>query len=260
MVRQSWRMAGVAALAAAALFFAAGPSLAAGHGGGGGGHGGGGHGGGGHASGGVAHSGGFSHGGYNHGGYNHGGYNHGGYNHGYHHDRDRFFFGFGLGFGYPFYGGYYPWYYPGYYGGGYYGGYGNGDYAAAAYAPSSYAYADAPSTYTAPSVVTTAGTPPLPDENAIYIRVQVPPDAEVWFEGQKTTQAGPVRFFESPPVAPGRNYVYHIRARWSENGRQVDQTRDAPVYAGDKFSIDFTKMRKTQQREKVPAPREKGPE
>jgi len=83
--------------------------------------------------------------------------------------------------------------------------------------------------------------------------VQVPAVAEVGFEDQKTTQKGPVRFFESPPVAPGRKYVYHIRARWMDNGREVDQTREVNVYAGDKFSIDFTKT----QREMVPPPKPK---
>jgi uncharacterized protein (TIGR03000 family) len=91
-------------------------------------------------------------------------------------------------------------------------------------------------------------------EDAVYVRVQVPPDAEVWFEGQETTQKGPVRFFESPSLAPGRQYVYHIRARWNENGHEVDQTREAPVYAGDKFSIDFTKMKN----ETPPKPRPAG--
>ena len=70
-------------------------------------------------------------------------------------------------------------------------------------------------------------------------------------KGQKTSQAGPVRFFESPPVAPGREYVYHIRARWNQNGHEVQQVRDVNVYAGDKFSVDFTKM------ERLPLPKPK---
>jgi uncharacterized protein (TIGR03000 family) len=78
----------------------------------------------------------------------------------------------------------------------------------------------------------------------------VPADAEVWFEGHKTAQKGPVRFFESPPVTPGIEYVYHIRARWKENGQDVDEVREATVYAGSKVGIDFTKR----QREKVPPP------
>jgi uncharacterized protein (TIGR03000 family) len=103
--------------------------------------------------------------------------------------------------------------------------------------------------YSYPSVPTVPDTYAVPNENAVYIRVQVPPDAEVWVEGQKTTEKGPVRFFESPPLTPGRKYVYHIKARWTEDGREVEQTREVPVYAGDKFSINFTKG------EKVPPPK-----
>jgi uncharacterized protein (TIGR03000 family) len=92
-----------------------------------------------------------------------------------------------------------------------------------------------------------------PNDNAIYVRVQVPADAEVWFEDQRTSQKGPVRFFESPPVAPGRKFVYQIRARWKEDGQVVDQAREAIVYAGSKVGIDFTKT----DREKVPPPKPK---
>lgn len=252
MVRQRCLIARVAALVTAALVWAAGPALAAGHGGGGGGHGGGGggHGGGGHGGGG--HGGGM-HGGGVHGGGHGGGYYHGGghghyYHHGYYYPG---FYGFGLGLGLGYYGGYYGGYYPGYLDSWYYGDYGPSTYTAA----DNYPYTTAPALSGGTSgyagMATIPSVYPPPNENAIYVRVQVPEDADVWFEGQQTTQKGPVRFFESPPVAPGRNYVYHIRARWKENGQPVEQTRDVTVYAGDKFSIDFTKM---QQREKMPAP------
>jgi len=244
MMRQWCSIARVAALATAALLFAAGPSLAQ-HGGHGGGHAGGGHAGGGHA-GGFSHGGvggSFSHGGYSHGGV-HDGFHHGGFDH-----RGFYGFGLGLGLGYPWYWGGYG-YYPGYYDSWYYG-----DYGAPAYAPGYYDYSAAPDSYanaySYPAVQVPPQNPSLatapqnftpPNENAVYVRVKVPPDAEVWFEGEKTTQTGPVRFFESPSLTPGRKYVYHIKARWTENGRQVEQTRDVPVYAGDKFSVDFTKM------------------
>jgi uncharacterized protein (TIGR03000 family) len=252
MMRQWCSIARVGALTTAALLFAAGPSLAQ-HGGGGhggGGHGGGGHGGGGHASGGHGsggHGGSFSHGGA--GGFHHGGS--GFHNGGYYHNRG--FYGFGIGLGYPWYGGYgyggYG-YYPGYYDSWYYG-----DYAPRAYYPGYSNYAATPDSYADtysyppaaiapqnPSLATVPQTLPPPNENAIYIRVQVPRDAEVWFEDQLTTQKGPVRFFESPSLTPGRKYVYHIKARWTENGKVIEKSRDYEVYAGDKFSTDFTKM------------------
>src|SRR5262245_11779316 len=55
--------------------------------------------------------------------------------------------------------------------------------------------------------------------SAATIRVRVPADAEVWFGLEKTTQTGPERTFQSPPVPPGRSYVYSVRARWVEGGK-----------------------------------------
>ena len=261
MVRQCYSIGRVVALLTAALLFSSGTSLAAGHGGGGhgggghggGGHGGGGHGGGGHGGGGHGGGGGFHNGGFHNGGFHNGGFHHHGFYPG--------FYGFGLGLGLG-YGLGYPWYYGNYYTGGYYSPayYDNGyDYAPPAYSPNYYPYAGAPATaatpYSYPSVAPVPDSSAVPNENAIYVRVQVPPDADVWFDGQKTSQKGPVRFFESPPVDPGRQYVYHIRARWNQDGSVVDQTREANVWAGDKFSIDFSKM--GGRPEKAPPPRPK---
>src|SRR4051812_14539249 len=41
-------------------------------------------------------------------------------------------------------------------------------------------------------------------EGAALVRVLVPADAELWFNGTKTTQGGTAREFESPPLAPGK--------------------------------------------------------
>jgi uncharacterized protein (TIGR03000 family) len=94
-----------------------------------------------------------------------------------------------------------------------------------------------------PSVVTVPDTYAPPSDNAVYLQVRVPPDAELWFEGQKCTQKGAIRYFESPPLIPGQKFVYHIRVRWTENGREVEQTQDVTVYAGQRLSIDLTKTK-----------------
>jgi uncharacterized protein (TIGR03000 family) len=161
----------------------------------------------------------------------------------------------GWGWGYPWgdYGGYYGGYYPSY------GGYYTGDYGVPVMSSGQYAYPSAPFAYpSAPDASTyssVAGSPGAPtamaDPNAVFIRVQVPADAEVWLEGEKTAQTGRVRFFESPPVTPGRKYVYHIRARWNEDGQVADEVREATVYAGSRVIADFTRR----QSEKVPPPR-----
>jgi uncharacterized protein (TIGR03000 family) len=220
-------------LAAAALLFAAGSATAQHGGHGGGGHGGGGHGGGGHGGGGGYHAG---YGGYHHGGY--GGYHHGGY---YHHGYGYYpgFYGFGLGLGYGLgYGlgsGYYP----------YYGGY--NDYS---YAPDYYAYTPPPVIYRSyypnlatPNALTTQppDNTPARTDNTAHVRVIVPASAEIWFDGDKTSQTGATREFVSPALTPGSDYTYQIKARWMENGQPVEKAQDINVRAGAVTLVDFTR-------------------
>jgi uncharacterized protein (TIGR03000 family) len=75
--------------------------------------------------------------------------------------------------------------------------------------------------------------------NAARVAVRVPPDAEVWFDDDKTQQKGTMREFISPALEPGHNYSYDIKARWNQNGKMVEQTRHVPVHAGDRVMVDF---------------------
>jgi uncharacterized protein (TIGR03000 family) len=162
--------------------------------------------------------------------------------------------GFG-GLGLYGYGGYYPYgglggYYSGYsypsYGSGYSYPYGYSNY----YSPSynyytpSYSYAVPPSDYAFDGTPATDQSfypsESTAQDNDVHIQVDVPsPDAQVWFEGTPTQQKGTVREFESPPLTPGQNYTYHIRARWTENGQVRDQTRNVVVQAGQHVAVDF---------------------
>ncbi len=234
MLRYGLRCIGLPALAAAALLWAAGMGLAqhgGGHGGGGGHAGGGGH----YGGSGGGHYYGGSGGGHHLGGY-------GGYG-GYHHHG---FYGGGL------YLGWYPGYYGyglGYYGGGYY----PGAYQSFYY-PDADAYPEAPYPLT-PSLAApglpfaslgNAAAPPAPGApggpgTAVNFSVQAPANAEIWIEGQKTSQTGDVRQFQSPPLSPGMDYQYQIRARWTDGGTVVDQTRTMRVRAGDQFTVSFGK-------------------
>jgi len=236
-------------LALAAVAWTASPASAQ-HGG----HGGGGHGGGGfHAGGGGFHAAGGFHGsvGAYRGGYGgyRGAYYRGGYGGyrglygGYYRNRYPFY---GYGFGYPyFYGGsywpnYYGYSYPDYgylySGSNYYG----PDYSG--YAPD-YGYTPdvtspaygAPSTALQPPPATNVGnTAPA------IVRVHVPANAELWFDGVKTTQTGADRVFESPPLTAGKAYTYDIKARWMQDGKEVVQTRSINVQPGQPVAVDFT--------------------
>ncbi len=75
--------------------------------------------------------------------------------------------------------------------------------------------------------------------NTAVIRVHVPFNAELWFEGKKMASTGIVRRFESPPLAAGVGYVYEIRARWQWGYRQMAETRTVTVHAGDRINLSF---------------------
>ncbi len=73
------------------------------------------------------------------------------------------------------------------------------------------------------------------------VKVSLPdPDAQVWFEGQLTRQRGTQRGFVSPPLDPGQDYVYDVRARWTENGREVERTQTVRVRADGVATVEFT--------------------
>lgn len=72
----------------------------------------------------------------------------------------------------------------------------------------------------------------------IRVDVNLPADADLWFNGTRTGQRGTYRTFVSPPMAPGRVYTYEIRARWEEGGRPMSWRREYEVSPGDRLVVD----------------------
>jgi uncharacterized protein (TIGR03000 family) len=103
------------------------------------------------------------------------------------------------------------------------------------YAPSTEAVA--PSAYAAPA------------DNAARLQVTVPAGAEVWVDGEQTTQTGTSRTFVSPPLTPGRDFVYTVRARWMTDSGPKEEAREVRVRANQTSQVDFT----------APAPAEQVP-
>ncbi len=183
-----------------------------------------------------------------HPGYHPGGHPGGGYG-GYYPNRGVAI-GIGLGFGgYGGYGGYYG--YPSY---GLSQPYGyavpvtSQYYAAPAVDPGvispvtpAYAPPSVPLNQDAPSSYSPQDSAGLPDDSSARIQVRAPADAEIWFGGTKTSQTGTVREFVSPPLTPGKEFMYEVRARWMENGKEVVQDRRIDITAGAQKVIDFTR-------------------
>ncbi len=80
--------------------------------------------------------------------------------------------------------------------------------------------------------------PPVGSDRA-SIEIQVPADADLWFDGYKSKQVGPVRKFSTPPLKPGENYAYDIRVRWTVDGAPVEQTRTVVVRPGERARLVF---------------------
>jgi uncharacterized protein (TIGR03000 family) len=78
------------------------------------------------------------------------------------------------------------------------------------------------------------------NERAV-LDVTVPyPGAEVLVQGVRTTQTGTQRRYVSPPLAPGKDFVYSVRARWRQpNGEIQLQQQNVIVQAGSEVRVAF---------------------
>jgi uncharacterized protein (TIGR03000 family) len=136
----------------------------------------------------------------------------------------RPFYGYGLGLGY--WGGY-PYYNYSY-------GYTPG-YASSYYVPDTTTY----SSYYSPS--TAIEDTEAPADDRAHLLFIVPENASVVVEGDTTASTGPEREFVSPPLVPGKRYVYTVRVYGTtDDGRAFDETRTIRVWAGARWRVDFT--------------------
>ena len=46
--------------------------------------------------------------------------------------------------------------------------------------------------------------------------------------------------FVTPPLQPGQEYTYTLKARWTENGQPVERTRQIMVRPGQTATVDFS--------------------
>jgi uncharacterized protein (TIGR03000 family) len=142
--------------------------------------------------------------------------------------------------------GYYPGYFSNYYRG-YSPGLNIGLYSApygysSGYSSPTYLYNAAPSVpYLATGAPDKGQEPPAPNDGSASVGVHVPADADVWFDGDATQQKGEFREYATPTLPLNREYQYEIRARWTDNGKPVEQTRTITVRANQRTEVDFTR-------------------
>jgi uncharacterized protein (TIGR03000 family) len=95
---------------------------------------------------------------------------------------------------------------------------------------------DLPGKYQLRQTEVTHAVPKAP-RNVAVIVAHLPPQSPLWVEGKRTAASGSVRSFASPPLTPGKKYLYTVRTVWFENGKWVGQTLEVPVEAGEMTAI-----------------------
>jgi uncharacterized protein (TIGR03000 family) len=175
--------------------------------------------------------------------------------------------GYGLGgyrtygYGYPSYGYSSGYYYPSY---GYSSGYYYPSYSAYSYPV--YDYNFSPSYTYSPNVSASRVAPAAyqsfyppntgygssVNPNETRIRVLVPnPNAEVRFNDHRTRQKGYEREFVTE-MASGQKGTYRVTARWTENGKMHEETRNVRVRAGQSQVVDFNQSAGTTEGNRAP--------
>jgi uncharacterized protein (TIGR03000 family) len=87
------------------------------------------------------------------------------------------------------------------------------------------------------------------------LEVHLPDTAELWIDGVKSNQSGTMRAFVTPELQAGKQYAYELRATWSDQGRQVTETRRVSFRAGDKVDVDFGQTNQAKLKdERLPSP------
>lgn len=81
---------------------------------------------------------------------------------------------------------------------------------------------------------------PVPQVDPLaHLLVHVPAQADIWLEGERMQQPGPDRRFVTPPLEIGEKYSYEVRARWTEDGKEIEQSKNVILRSGDWISIRF---------------------
>jgi uncharacterized protein (TIGR03000 family) len=101
---------------------------------------------------------------------------------------------------------------------------------------------------------------PTSAEMPARLRIAIPTEkADIWIEGEKSEQAKRVQEYLSPPLTPGKEYYYEVRARWTDPaGKQVERKKSFPIVPGRPVFLDFTRG-SPPDKEVIQAPKEGNP-
>jgi uncharacterized protein (TIGR03000 family) len=81
--------------------------------------------------------------------------------------------------------------------------------------------------------------PGMQREMPVILVVRLPANAKLDIEDTPTKSTGEVRTYRSPPLAPGKNYTYTLKATWKEGDKEVVRERSVAVHAGEVVRVDL---------------------
>jgi uncharacterized protein (TIGR03000 family) len=84
--------------------------------------------------------------------------------------------------------------------------------------------------------------PPAPSAQALSrttLVVSLPADARLTINGTATQSTGATRRFITPALAPNSEYYYLIRAEFTQDQRNVEQTRRVTFRPGQEVQVTF---------------------
>jgi uncharacterized protein (TIGR03000 family) len=81
---------------------------------------------------------------------------------------------------------------------------------------------------------------PAPVPAPALLLVRLPADARLTIDGAPTRSPGESRLFVSPPLQPGRSFVYLLRAEAVRDGKKVAMNQDVLVRAGQESEVTLT--------------------
>ncbi|HYV38731.1 MAG TPA: TIGR03000 domain-containing protein [Gemmataceae bacterium] len=71
------------------------------------------------------------------------------------------------------------------------------------------------------------------------VEVWLPANAELWINGNKMTETGPRRSFNTDALTKGQTLSVEVQVKWMDKGSQQTQTRSVQLQAGNQRVMNF---------------------